>query len=172
MQNNTYPMKWYKFLLVVLWLGMIGNAISAFSFFTGLPYLDCVDEVYEALPLLKLVDKVSGLYCVGLVLVGFVVWLGLKNYRWYAPTLLLLMYAANIIFLIADAVALHLIIGGSETTVIYGSSHIAGNYQYQTYVDLNELSFSASDLISIIISIVMAIANYIYFRNRASLFVN
>ncbi len=170
--ESTYPMKWYKFLLVILWFGIIGNVVSAFTYFSGSIYQGFSDKVYEMLPSLKSVDIFSGLFSLAMVVFTFIVWLQLKNYKKQAPKLLTIMYVLNTIFLIVYTIAFYSIIGGAETTTIYGSSYISGGYQYQEYLDLSAISFSASDVISIIGSIVMTIANHIYFRNRAELFVN
>lgn len=170
--KSTYSMKWYKAILVILWLGIIGNAISGILFFTGSVYQGFADKVYDMLPSLKPLDIFSGIFSLSMVIFTFIVWLRLKNYKKHAPRSLTLMNIINTIFLIAYSIALYSIIAGAETTIIYGSSYVQGGYQYQEYLDLSKVSFSASDIIEVIVSIVMTIANYIYFRNRSDLFIN
>lgn len=170
--KSAYPMKWYKAMLVILWLGILENAISGILFFTGTIYQGFADKVYEMLPSLKSLDVFSGIFSFGMVVFTFIVWLRLKNYKRHAPRLLTVMYIINTVFLIAYSIALYSIIGGAETKIIYGSSYVRGDYLYQEYLDLSKVSFSASDIIEIIGSIVMTIANYIYFRNRSDLFTN
>ncbi len=168
--ESQYPMKWYKALLVILWIGIIGNVISAITYFSGGIYQGFADKIYEMLPSLKGVDAFSGIFSLAMVVFTFIVWRALKNYKKSAPKLLTIMYVLNTIFLIVYTIAFYSIIGGAETTIIYGDSYISGMYQYQEYLDLSAIAFSASDVISIIGSIVMTIANHIYFRNRAELF--
>ena len=47
--ESSYSMKWYKFLKVILWFGIISNVISAFTYFTGATYQGFEDELYEML---------------------------------------------------------------------------------------------------------------------------
>lgn len=169
--KSAYPMKWFKTLLVLLWFGMVGNVISSILFFTGTVYQGFADEVYNIIPSLKPVDVICGIFCLGMVVFAFIVWLRLKNYKKHAPRLLIIMYIVNTVFLIVYSIALYSIIAGAGTTIIYGHSYVVGNYQYQEYLDLSKVSFSISDIIEVVASIVMTIVNYIYFRNRRSLFV-
>ena len=106
-----------------------------------------------------------------MVVYTFIVWLRLKNYKKHAPVLLTILYVLNTVFSIAYMIAFYAAIAGAETTIIYGSSYVQGNYLYQTSLDLSEISFSAYDVIEVIADVVMTIANFIYFKNRADLFV-
>ncbi len=168
--ESTYSMKWYKALLVFLWFGVVSNAVSAVMFFSGAMYQGFTDKVYAMLPTLKSLDSFGGLFSIVMAMFTFVVWLKLKNYKAHAPELLTAMYVLNTVFLIGYTFMFYNTIGGAETTIIYGDSYIQGMYEYQEYLDLSEISFSASDLRSIAGSIVMLFANRTYFKKRANLF--
>ncbi len=171
--ESSYPMKWYKALLVILWFGIIGNIISTFTYFSGSTYQGFDDELYEMLPSLKSLDTFSGLFCLVMAIFTFIVWLNLKNYKTHAPKLLTVMYVVNTAFNAIYMFAFSSIIGSAETTMIYGDTYIQGMYQYQEYLDLTVLSSAstAPTVIQIIGGIVITIANYIYFKNRKDLFV-
>lgn len=171
--KNAYPMKWYKTLLVLLWLGIIGNVISGILSFTGSAYQGFVEKVYDMLPSLKPLDIFDGIFSLGMTIFMFIVWLRLKNYKKHAPTLVTLMYLINTVVSIVYLIAFYSIIAGAGTTIIYGSSYVQGGYLYQEYLDLSKVSsFLALDIIGIIVDIVMTIANFIYFRKRSDLFIN
>lgn len=174
-QQPTKPqrgMKWYKALLVILWISIISNIISGAIYFTGLIYQGYAEKVYAMLPSLLTVDRVFGVFCFAMVIFIFIVWLELKKYKKMAPKLVTIMYAINTVALIAYTLILYSIIGSAETTIIYGDRYIQGMYEYQEYLDLSEVAFSASDVASFIASIVMTVANCIYFHKRADMFVN
>lgn len=170
-EKSAYPMKWYKALLVILWLGIIGNIISGILNFTGTVYQGFADEVYHALPSLRSLDVFSGIFSFGMAIFTFIVWLRLKNYKTHTPGLLTFMYALNTVYLIVYSVAVYFIIDGAETTIIYGNSYVHGGYLYREYLDLSKLSFPILDIIEVVVGIVMTIINYIYFRKRFDLFI-
>lgn len=172
--ESTHSMKWYKFLKIILWCGIISNLFSAFTYFTGSTYQSFEDELYEMLPSLKSLDMFAGIFCIAMTIFTFTVWRALHKYKAVGPKLLTVMYIANIAFFAIYMFAFSSIIGSAETTVIYGSSHVSGGYMYQQYLDLTVLSSAstAPTIVQIIGGIVMIIANHNYFKNRADLFVN
>lgn len=171
--ESSYSMKWYKFLKVILWFGIISNVISIFTYFTGADYEGFEDELYEMLPSLKSLDMFGGVFCIVMAIFTFIVWHSLHNYKAIGPKLLTVMYIANTAFFAIYMFAFSSIIGSAETTTIYGDSYIQGGYQYQEYLDLTVLSSAsiAPTIMQIIGGIVMIIANRTYFKNRADLFV-
>lgn len=174
-QQPTKPqrgMKWYKALLVILWISIIVKIIDGVAFFTGLYYQGYAEKVYDMLPSLLTVDRFFGVFEFAMVIFIFIVWLELKKYKKMAPKLITIMYAVNTVALIAYTLILYSIVGSAETTIIYGDRYIQGMYEYQEYLDLSEVTFSASDIASFIASIVMTVVNSIYFHKRADMFVN
>lgn len=172
--ESSYSMKWYKFLKVILWFGIISNVIATFTYFTGLDYQGFEDELYEMLPSLKSLDMFAGVFCIVMTVFTFIVWRSLHNYKSIGPKLLTVMYIVNTAFNAIYMFAFSSIIGSAETTMIYGDTYIQGMYQYQEYLDLTVLSSAsvAPTIIQIIGGIVMIIANHNYFKNRSDLFVN
>lgn len=172
--ESSYSMKWYKFLKVILWFGIISNVIATFTYFTGLDYQGFEDELYEMLPSLKSLDMFAGVFCIVMTIFTCIVWRSLHNYKSIGPKLLTVMYVVNTAFNAIYMFAFSSIIGSAETTTIYGSSYVSGGYMYQEYLDLTVLSSAsvAPTIIQIIGGIVMIIANYNYFKNRSELFVN
>lgn len=170
--QSAHSMKWYKFLKVILWFNIISNVVSAFMYFTGSIYQGLADEAYEMLPSLKSLDTFSGIFSIAMVVVTFLAWHGLHNYKSRGPKILTEMYILNIVFLIIYTFSMSSIIGGAETTTVYGNSYVSGGYIYQEYLDLSALEFQPTNIVSIISGIVFAIANHIYFKNRSDMFVN
>ena len=170
--ESTYSMRWYKFLKVILWVSIISNLISGIMYFTGSIYLGFTDEVYEMLPSMKTLDTFSGIFSIFMIVFVFSVWHGLHNYKSRGPKLLTVVYVLDIVFLVIYTFSMSSIIGGAETTIIYGSTYMSGGYMYQQYLDLSALEFQPVGIVSIISKIVFAIVNHIYFKNRADLFVN
>lgn len=175
--ESSYSMKWYKFLKVILWFGIISNVIATFTYFTGLDYQgfeDELDELYEMLPSLKSLNMFAGVFGIVMTVFTFIVWRSLHNYKSIGPKLLTVMYIVNTAFNAIYMFAFSSIIGSAVTTMIYGDTYIQGMYQYQEYLDLTVLSSAsvAPTIIQIIGGIVMIIANHNYFKNRSDLFVN
>ena len=172
--ESTHSMKWYKFLKVILWFGIISNLFSTFTYFTGSTYQGFEDELYEMLPSLKSLDMFGGIFCIVMAIFTFIVWRSLHNYKAIGPKLLTVMYVLNTAFNAIYMFAFSSIIGSAETTTIYGSSYVSGGYMYQQYLDLTVLQSAsvAPTIIQIIGGIVMIIANINYFKNRSDLFVN
>ena len=161
------PMKWYHFLKVTLWFGIVSNLISAIIYFSGSVYQGYAEDVYEALPSLRNLDIFSGVFALATVVITFIAWYGLQNYKASGPKTLTAMYIMNIAFTIIYMIAMAYIIGGADSTRIYSSY----SYGY-SYIDLSALAFQPANIISIISGIVFAIVNHIYFNNRSDMFVN
>lgn len=116
-------------------------------------------------------DIFAGIYAIGMVAWGFITWLNLKKYKKHAPKLLIVMYLANMLFYIVYMIAFYAIISGAETKIIYGDAYIEGGNIYQKYLDLNKVTFSATEIVPVVVSAVMVVVNYIYFKKRSELFV-
>ena len=170
--ESSYSMKWYKVLKVILWFNIISNVISAFMYFTGSVYQGFTEEVYEMLPDLKTLDMFSGVCSIAFVVIMFLAWHGIHNYKSRGPKLVVIVNILTAVFLAIYTFSMSSIIGGAEATTIYGDTYIQGMYQYQEYLDLSALEFQPTNVISIITNVIFAIANHIYFKNRADLFVN
>ena len=151
--QQPLSMGWFNFLIYFsLFAGAVMNALSSIQILTGLHYGGTVerDLVYGMFGGLQVVDIIYGI-CVLLVAVfGVVTRFSLSGYRSIGPKLLTTLYV------LCALVNLFYII--SLTVVVDG------------VVDLTESV--ATVITQIIISIVMIIINYVYFKKRAYMFVN
>ena len=141
------PMKWYKFLIYVsLFLSGISNIFMGVQAITGMQYGDAVSasQVYSMYSGLKIVDVVYGAALVAIGVYAFIVRSKLAHYRTGAPKHLLLLYALAFIM---------------NLVYVAGASLAIG---------MNLMS--ADVVMSLIVSIIMLIANKVYFDKRAHLF--
>lgn len=141
------PMKWYKFLIYVsLFLSGLSNIFMGVQAVIGMQYgdADTASQVYALYSGLKIVDIIYGAALVALGVYSFIVRSKLAHYRTGAPKHLLLLYAL--------AFAMNLI-------YVAGASLATG---------MNLMS--ADVVMSLVISIIMIVANKVYFDKRAHLF--
>lgn len=168
----AFPMKWYKFLKVMLWISLLLNLGSAFNYFMGTNYTEFKDNLFAEIPLWRYVDIFAGIFSIAMSVYLFIVWRSLHNYKADSLMLLIISYILNIIFLLAYIIALTLIVENAGTTMIYSKSYVPGGYVY--YLDLNAYLSSLGKTIGIQIgsSILAIIINYDYFKKRAFMFIN
>ena len=140
-----YPMKWYKFLTVALWFGILGNFANGVNALTGNRYEGLTDAMYAKFPALKGWDIFLGLSLWVLAGLVFAAWAGLKEYRAYGPKLLVISYIAN--------AALNVV------------------YTYAIVDILGDTSLM-SNFVGVGVTIAFAIYNYKYFKEREELFIN
>ena len=145
--DNKYSLKWYKVLLVILLISIIVSVSSAIIYFSGGIYQEFADKTYNMFPSLRVVDTFYGIVSLAMAVYIFIVWRALKNYKKNVHILLTILYVLNIIFTLVYSIAFNSIIEGAATTIIYGDINISGMYKY---IDLRDIVFSSSDIISII----------------------
>lgn len=145
------PMGWFKFLIYfALFAGALLNLISSIVFLTGAAYGDDRGAIYLFLPSLHTVDIIVGL--IMLVLAGLQIYtrFQLAGYKKNGPSLVLAVYLVSILANLFYAIAFTSIISplGVEMEAGFGEQ-----------------------ITSIVVSVVMMIVNYIYFKKRKDLFV-
>ncbi len=149
----TYPMKWYKFLIYfALFAGAVVNMMTGIIQLSGQHYGAFADNVYADFPTLKIVDRANSLALIAGAVFAIFVRFRLSGFKKGAPKLLQLVYIFNL------AVSIFYIIGASSAV-----GDLAG-------VILPSLTPNA--ISTSITTAVILIANHIYFKKRASLFVN
>lgn len=155
LQNAGLPMNWHKFLVYFgLWAGAVWNIICAVTMFAGAQYGDYSELVYAFIPGLKIIDVVYGILLIGIGALGFLTAFQLLKLKRGAPKLLMILYivsaAASVLYVVASVIVL----------LNYGA-------------DLSDLASTMISTFSTIgISIAMIIANNVYYKKRAHLFVN
>ncbi len=143
------PMKWYKFLIYFLLFATAAlNAVSAVSVLTGAQYEIqniSADIIWSVYPAAKIADMIYGV--IVLALVGYLIFtrFALSGYKKYAPWCSSFRYVITAVLSIGYAIA---------------CSIIGAN------------AFDASLVMSFFISILFAVAEYVYFSKRKHLFVN
>ena len=146
-----YSMRWYKFLIYfALFASCILNALSGLGLVTGLIYGDGRELVYLVFGSLRIVDLIIGIAMIALAVFDIVVRQRLAHFQSNGPRSLLMLYVASIVVSL-----LYLILA----TAIVGDWLLSSDTisQYAT---------------NIIIAVVMILVNNLYFKKRASLFVN
>lgn len=168
---REYPMKWYKFLKVILWIGIILNFSQGILSISGHLYEGMTDAVYAAVPGLRTLNIFSGLALIGYSVIGFMAWYGLKNYKENGPKFLISLYVIDIAVSVIYMMAFSSIISAADVGVIYGEAYQVGENMYTPYIDLQASGNTLSSFPSIIYSVAMAIYNYKYFKEREDLFI-
>ncbi len=154
-----YPMAWYKFLIYfALFAGAVLNAIGGILSITGAKYLyegENISELYyEIFEGLQAVDVIYGIVCIGLAIFGIYVRVQLANFKTNGPKMLNTLYA-----LVASTGLLYVI-----------SVNIVVNNNSLAVADTEDITVSA--ISSLIVSVIMIIANSVYFKKRQHMFVN
>ncbi|MBP0982456.1 MAG: zinc ribbon domain-containing protein [Oscillospiraceae bacterium] len=146
--GRRYSIGWLKFILYVqLFASAVFSLFNAISFLTGAGYGGNAELVYEFYSGLFGLDMVMGIFslllCAAAVLVRFM----LSGLRQIGPWAYLGLYLANLVM-----------------SVIYLSvfSGITG-------ISIGEL-IDARTVVNMLTSIVMLVVNFVYFRNRSSVF--
>lgn len=155
LQNAGLPMNWHKFLVYfALWASAALYVISGILTIIGAQYTGYAELVYAFIPSLRILDIVYGIAQLGLAVLAFITAFKLLKLKRGAPKLLTLLYIVSIVTAVVYVVVFAIIL------LNYGS-------------DLGDLvSAFASTFSSIGISVFMIIANSIYYKKRAHLFVN
>ena len=141
----AYPMRWHKFLMVVMIIGAVLNAISGIRVASG----SVNGEYYGEFPGLQGCDRFCGFATIILAVFQLYTRNSLNAFRKEGPALITILYAA-----------------GLAINVIYmlmASAAIPGS--------IGEL-FDLSNVSPLLLSLVMLTANYIYYKKRKALFVN
>ena len=170
--KREYPMKWYKFLKVVLWIGIIVNFSQGVMSIVGNSYEGMSDAVYAAVPGLRGLDIFYGFALIAFAVLEFAAWSGLKNYKESGPKFLISFYVVSIVAGVIYMIAFSSVVSAADVGVIYGEAYQVGEQMYTPYVDLNASGITPSSIAGIGVSIAMAIYNYRYFKEREELFIN
>ena len=174
LQVAPLSMKWYKAIKVFIIIGAVLNVLSAISAFTGASYEGFAEEVYDLLPSMRVIDLISGAYCIGMAIFNVYVWNALRNYKTNAPKYLNLIYILNLTVTSIINIACIFVLRGADTDIIYGDSYIQDGYMYQEYLDLSGVNSGliATIIENVIVCVVMIAINTVYFRKRQHMFVN
>lgn len=142
------PMKWFKFMIYfALFAAAVLNFANAFQYATGMIYGGSAGIVYEVFPKLKLIDMIMGGACFVLAIFNIITRNSLAKFKSSGPKLLTTSY----ILIIA-------------TNVIY--------YAAATNVIGSNASTISTLITSCLGTVIMLIANGIYFKHRKHMFVN
>ena len=148
---SGYPMGWYKFLIYfALFASCVLNALSAIGMFSGMIYGDASGLVYAIFGGLRIVDILYGLVMAAMAVLAILTRQKLAQFRKDGPTYLLMLYVINMAVSVIYLILVTIIVGDMVLT-----GEVMGQY-----------------LLIIVVSIVMIVVNNIYFKKRASLFVN
>ena len=143
------PMKWFKFLIYfTLFASAFLNVINGIRLITGAQYEGSADLVYSMYEGLKTVDMLVGVLAIALAFLAVYTRIRLAGYYENGPKLLTIFYIAiaaiNFVNIIGYAMILP-----EEIIKTLNFSSLAGQ---------------------IVTSIVLIIANNVYFKKRAHLF--
>lgn len=145
--TNELGMKWYKFLIYfALFAGAVLNAINGIQLISGNAYGEKSDFYYAFFKGLRVGDAIIGIICIVLAVFAIYVRFRLAQYRADGPKLILLFYAAVTVLNIL--------------TLVFALIIIPSNYRGDM----------TSSIITIVVNIVMFIANKVYFDKRGHLF--
>lgn len=148
--GTAQGMKWFKFVIYAqLFLSAAASLLNAFALFTGASYGDSADLVYTFYSGLRAVDILFAIIYVALAGAAIYVRMRLAKFRRDAPSLYLMFLAASLAAQILYAVFVMVVIGISP-------------------IDM----FDISTVTSTITTVVLIVANKVYFERRAHLFVN
>lgn len=150
------PMKWYKFLIYFsLFASAVLNVINGFQYLTGSIWetlsggytnADAMYRIYEGL---QFADIVFGAGLIGLGVLAIVTRNKLARFEAKGPELLNLLYLGALILSVAYVILVSMICN----------------------IDIGDM-LEGSNIVSIVVSLAMVVANKKYFENRRDLFVN
>ena len=141
------PMGWHKFLMVIFIIGGIISILNGITMLTGIQYSmqgADPDAVYSYFPGLRMWDYVYGVICIALGVFQIYVRNRLNGFYANGPKLLMIFYIVGIV---------------TSVLYLFNASAIIGDAPVES-------------IGSVIVSVVMMIINYIYYRKRKELFVN
>lgn len=144
-------MGWYKFLVYfALFASCVINVIGGLSTMTGMIYRGERDLVYMFFGGMRVVDLLIGAAMLAMAVLSIIVRQKLAQFRKDGPFYLLILYGTSI-----AASVLYLILA----TAIVGEWFLTPELTSQYICTIG-------------ISVLMIVVNHIYFKKRASLFVN
>lgn len=151
---EQYPMKWHKFLMVVMIISAVFTIINGISFIAGFEYSEyqftkygaSASMVYNAFPGLKTCDTFYGVAMIALGVFEFTARNRLKQFRMNGPGSLKIMYVLSI--------------GACIIYLIWASA--------VTKINL----LNGANLASLGISVLLLVINSVYYSKRSALFVN
>lgn len=153
--NSPYPMKWHRFLMVVMIIGAILTIISAVGFLSGNVYLReglQPDKVYEVYPGMKNIDRIYGIAMIAVGAFQIIVRNQLNAFRKSGPKFLMILYVAAIV-----------------ANLIYYLGVVSALKDHVGETAIAELR--TSNLTQMIALVIYAVINYVYYKKRKSLFV-
>ena len=141
-------MGWFKFLIYfALFAGAVLNVIAAITSLTGAQYTyagqNMSEIVYATFPGLQAVDLIYGIVIIALAVLQVLCRFRLAGFYKNGPMLLVLIYVVNFV--------------SSIIYIIACSTMVEG-------IDIS------STIPSLVMSVVMAVVNYVYFKKREHLF--
>ena len=143
------PMKWHKFLIYfALWAGAILNGLSGLQTLFGC-FGGELAPIYDAYPVLLALDLFSGLCLVGIAVFQFITRNALARLSRKAPQMVVWLYASTVILSVLQVVAVWLVSG-------VGLSYVMTPEMWLILIE----------------GALMTWANQVYYRKRASMFVN
>ncbi len=159
-EQNTYSLGWYHVLIrFFLYAIAVLNALSSLVYFLGIPYGEFKDIVYEVYPMLNVVNIIYGFVALGIAALCIFARQALAHRKKSGPALFYSIYITSVVSNILLFILSHIII--TDTTIEYGDTVL-------TLIEGNVISLMSSAAFAIF----MIAANRVYFKKRASMFVN
>ena len=157
--NNTavpgLGMGWFYFIIYAqLFINALSNLGQGISALLGNHYDGSADLVYSMLPSMKVIDTIMGIACILLAAGAIYARFRLAKYRKNGPLMYHCVIGANVIFSIIYILSVY--------------ATLSNNFYSISLSDL----LPAKLIYSIVVSIILLIANFIYFGKRKHLFVN
>lgn len=145
------PMNWHKFLVYFgLWAGAVYNLISGILALTGKHYGSDSKLVYFVIPSLKTPDVIFGIAVLAMAVMGVITAINLLSYKALGPKLVCILY----------------LVGGCITLIyVIWVAIILSDY------DASLGNMIATTIVSLVVDVLMFIANKVYYGKRASMFV-
>lgn len=145
-------MKWHNFLVYfALWFGALYNLFVGIRAVTGSQYGSDSKFVYRVIPSLKAPDMIFGIAVIFMAVMGVVTAINLLSYKAAGPKLVCILY----------------LVGGCITLIyVIWVAIILSDY------DASLGNMIATTIVSLVVDVLMFIANKVYYGKRASMFVN
>lgn len=146
-QSDKMPMKWYCVLAYFgLWVSGLVTIINGYLLFSGGHIIGDTETFYEMFNGLQTADIVMGLVSMAAGLFGFVTASCLIAMKSFAPKMVPIYYAVNLV------------------------SNIIYSIIYSSIIKMS--AFNVNFIVELIITAVFMVVNIIYFKKRDHLFVN
>lgn len=159
MQNPVLPMKWYHFIIYFqLFAGAIVSVITAYMTFTGMTHVpfelmesktasrQSILFFYQMYPRMKLLDQLDAAVLLATAVLMVITRMKLAKFKTGATRLYIITYVV--------------VLASDVFYVFFASSLLRQNITDASYIS------------NIMMSILLIIANYVYFGKREHLFVN